>query len=638
MKFLKLKIENFMVIADAEVDMDNRGLVLIQGINSADSSAASNGAGKSTLMNALMWCLYGETATGYKGDDVLCTTDPKNCRVMVTIEDEGKQYAIIRHRGHKEFKNRLMVRSEDGDLTKGKDTLTQEFVERLIGSSKEVFTASIYASQEAMPDLPGMTDKNLKAIVEEAAGVDRLTKAYAIARDRSNAMAARVDNTKTKMDSVLTVIESMEREIAASKEQVSGWEKERSVRIDAAREALTMAEVGLTEVEMEMATLPAAIKRIKDKISSEKKKLSTRDEHDKKIVQVNTIIADASAKMGSASAAKDRAVALAKRAKDDADKVSASVGAPCKTCGKPYCEEDLSSVKESYMKQAREYMAEAKLQLASFTEHQERQVSAKALLHKLEAATPDVSAITAEISRLSSELYNLERRGLEVENVRKESERAKQAVDAIAAEKNPHLVSVSRHEENLRLNKIKFKDIKEELSNLEEQAALLDKARQVYAPAGVRSHILTAVTPFLNSKTSEYLSTLSDGGITAEWSTMEATKKGEIRDKFNIAVEKKGFAKDFRGLSGGEKRKVRIACSLALQDLVASRASKNIQLFIGDEIDDALDVAGLERLMGILELKARERGTVMIISHKEMKSWFRETITLDVKDGRSYVV
>lgn len=153
MKFLNLKVENFMVIAEASVDLDSRGLVLIQGINAADSSAASNGAGKSTLMNALMWCLYGETATGYKGDDVLNSTTPKNCRVSVTIEDEGKQYAVIRHRAHKEFKNRLIVRSEDGDLTKGKDTLTQELVERLIGSSKEVFMASIYASQEAMPDL-----------------------------------------------------------------------------------------------------------------------------------------------------------------------------------------------------------------------------------------------------------------------------------------------------------------------------------------------------------------------------------------------------------------------------------------------------------------------------------------------------
>lgn len=118
MKFLKLQVENFMALASAEVELDQRGLVLIQGVNSGDSSAASNGAGKSTLMNSLMWCLYGETAHGVKGDDVLSTGHEKNCRVMVTVEDEGKRYAIIRHRKHKEFKNRLIVRGEDGDMTK----------------------------------------------------------------------------------------------------------------------------------------------------------------------------------------------------------------------------------------------------------------------------------------------------------------------------------------------------------------------------------------------------------------------------------------------------------------------------------------------------------------------------------------
>ncbi|WP_220087402.1 AAA family ATPase, partial [Porphyromonas cangingivalis] len=77
MKFLKLQVENFMALASAEVELDQRGLVLIQGVNSGDSSAASNGAGKSTLMNSLMWCLYGETAHGVKGDDVLSTGHEK---------------------------------------------------------------------------------------------------------------------------------------------------------------------------------------------------------------------------------------------------------------------------------------------------------------------------------------------------------------------------------------------------------------------------------------------------------------------------------------------------------------------------------------------------------------------------------
>lgn len=83
-------------------------------------------------------------------------------------------------------------------------------------------------------------------------------------------------------------------------------------------------------------------------------------------------------------------------------------------------------------------------------------------------------------------------------------------------------------------------------------------------------------------------------------------KKVSIATNSTLVCRRKVQVSPFQTLSG-EKRKVRIACSLALQDLVSNRASKNIDLFIGDEIDDALDTAGLERLMGILESKARER-------------------------------
>lgn len=520
MKFLSMKVENFMALAEAEVELSDRGLVLIQGINTDDSSASSNGAGKSTLMNSLMWCIYGETAHGVKGDDVLSTGNEKNCRVQVTIEDEGKKFAIIRHRNHKEFKNRLIVRGEDGDMTKGKDTLTQELVERLIGASKEVFTASIYASQEAMPDLPGMTDKNLKAIVEEAAGVDRLTRAYSIARERANAAAARVDNVKTKMEGTLSLVDSAETELKSAKASSEEWEKSRSQRLEKSREDLTGAEVELAEAELELRTIPEQIRDKQNAITAEREKLATKDEHDKKLVRVRAVISEAEGNIRSAETLKASAVKRAHNNKAQADAIDSKVGTPCPTCGKAYCSEDLSTVKENYIGQARSEIAEAQASAATVAEQQGRLDKARGIERALIDATPDVSAIVARIQQLNGELSTLNKRS---------------------------------------------------------------------------------------------------------------------GDKFNINVSKAGSSKSFMGLSGGEKRKVRISCSLALQDLVASRASKNIQLFIGDEIDDALDSAGLERLMGILETKARERGTVMIISHKEMKSWFRETITVEVKDGRSYV-
>ncbi|HBX8000612.1 AAA family ATPase [Klebsiella pneumoniae] len=638
MKFLTLEVENFMALANAKVELDQRGLVLIQGVNAGDSSAASNGAGKSTLMNSLMWCIYGETSHGVKGDDVLSTGHEKNCRVKVTIEDEGKRYAIIRHRKHKEFKNRLIVRGEDGDMTKGKDSLTQEFVERLIGASKEVFMASIYASQEAMPDLPGMSDKNLKTIVEEAAGVDRLTKAYAIARERANAAAARMETTKTKMDACLSLVESAQNELESAKTSSEAWERDRNERLDVARADLVGAEVTLTEVEMELRSLPEQIRDTENAIGKEREKLASKEEHDAKLVKVRGAITDIRASIRITENIQKEAIQRARAFKVKAEEVNTKVGEPCPTCGKAYCVEDLSTVKESFVEQARSEISQAQASATSVAKYQEHLEKALKIESSLVASTPDVSAIISRIEQLTKELGTLRHREKEVVAVEALVARARSEVDRITKETNPFLAVIKRHEESLAANKSNYGVLKTELKNIQEQALLLDKARQVYSPAGVRSHILTSVTPFLNAQTAEYLNTLSDGNIVAEWSTMESTKKGEWRDKFNISVRKIGASKTFQTLSGGEKRKVRIACSLALQDLVASRASKNIELFIGDEIDDALDTAGLERLMGILEAKARERGTVMIISHKEMKSWFRETITVEVKEGRSYVV
>ena len=117
---------------------------------------------------------------------------------------------------------------------------------------------------------------------------------------------------------------------------------------------------------------------------------------------------------------------------------------------------------------------------------------------------------------------------------------------------------------------------------------------------------------------------------------MSFTATGEVREKFHIDAHNDAVGTTSFGLlSGGEKRKVRLACALALQDIVASRAEKPINLLIGDEVDDALDESGLERLMGLLDEKSRERGTLLVISHNELSDWVREVCTVTRKAGQS---
>ena len=184
----------------------------------------------------------------------------------------------------------------------------------------------------------------------------------------------------------------------------------------------------------------------------------------------------------------------------------------------------------------------------------------------------------------------------------------------------------------------KEQSVTEDLVILEEELSTTTAAVDVFGRAGVRAHILDTVTPFLNDRTAEYLGTLTDGNIVASWSTIGKTSKGELREKFGIEVSKTNGSQTFAGLSGGEKRKVRLSTAMALSDLVATRASKPIEFMLCDELDDALDVSGLERLMTILDKKGKEKGTVLIISHNSLSEWCSNSITVKNNGGISEVI
>lgn len=244
MEILRLEIENFMSIDKAALALNDRGLVLVQGENRDDPSATSNGAGKSSVADALFWSLYGETARGVSGDAVVNKTAGKNCRVSVTLRDGDQTYAVVWHRKHKGGKNSLRLSRQDKsaapngaptmvDLTKGTERETQKVIEQTLGCSLEVFRAAIYSGQEAMPDLPGMTDKQLKVLIEEAAGIDLLQQAYEIARGRLLEAKREADSAErdfSKSEHTVGLAESALRE---AEERARNWELDRVQRVAA---------------------------------------------------------------------------------------------------------------------------------------------------------------------------------------------------------------------------------------------------------------------------------------------------------------------------------------------------------------------------------------------------------------------
>ena len=67
LNFKKIIIENFLSIGYAEINLQDRGFTLVNGVNNNPKDLAlSNGSGKSSIFEAISWSLTGETIRGIK--------------------------------------------------------------------------------------------------------------------------------------------------------------------------------------------------------------------------------------------------------------------------------------------------------------------------------------------------------------------------------------------------------------------------------------------------------------------------------------------------------------------------------------------------------------------------------------------
>lgn len=641
MKILDVEIDNFLAITHAHIKLADRGLVLIQGENQQDTSAQSNGSGKSSIADALCWVLYGVTARGVTGNDVVNDEVGKNCSVVVNIQDGDTLYKIERYRKHSVNKNSLLVSSQEGfhhnDLTKGTDKLTQDVVNAIIGTSLDVFRGSIYAGQEMMPNLPAMTDKQLKLLIEEAAGIEILEKASEIARERLKKENYVLQSINNEIEKANERVSYTEQNLLELEERKQKWHQQVIDDINTlqAKARTSIAEADDLEKQLAGLDKPA----IESEITNTNNRLAAVDKENSKLSELKTALATKNAELAQLLNKQSQITIDANAITDEITTVSDLIGKPCTECGRVFDLAHIQNKSDALKKRLNERnKTKDDIEAAVGGTHKEC-LELKKNVEDYERLLTNPGDLVATLQNLHQKLDNI----VAVENKKKLlMQAAKSIVDQIKSLKAaicPFDEQIDKSKKELETAKHLAKQMTNRLEDQEACCRAKQIICEVFNPAGVRARILDDVTPFLNVQTEKYLSTLSDGNIKAIWTTLAKSASGGLKEKFTIEVEKEHCAQSFKGLSGGEKRKVRIAAALALQDLVATRATKPIDLFIGDEIDDALDPAGLERLTMILEEKARECGSVFIISHNELRDHVDQVLTIQkLADGTTNIL
>lgn len=681
MIFKTLTIQNFLSIKSIKLDLQDRGLVLLQGENRDNDALNNNGAGKSSIIEALVYALYGRTIRGLSGDDVVNNITNKNMKVWLDLEDDnGEQYRIARYRKHSTNKNKAFLFKGSTDITPKSVADFNDAVADLLQADYVTFTSSLLYTAESFK-FTSSTDAEMKATFDTMLGLDVYQKCLEITKNRLRTLEGELALTETKINSKNERIEELEKQISdttkdresyinsladkkqhllevkakdeAEKQRLLEQEDQTNVELETAKAELEKAKVELEKAKAECE----AIDQLRNALQSEKSDLADLQiSLRKETVTANQYKSD----IETFTAKIEKATAKISMYNSKKEELDGTIGKPCPTCGQPLTAESIEPAKKEYDEKindcnkdietftakiekatqsqvdgeeiAKKLKAQIDAKNATINEYQALLEQSKAIeedkqkaTEKVNDATLDVKKVELNIKSLGTQLSmltaNLKSYDVQLQDLGKD---------------DPYTDLIEKAKANQETCRTEVEQLKNSIKDKLEEKNCLNFWAQAYSNSGIKSFVLDDITPFLNKRANKYLSKLTSGRIEVNFSTSTTLKSGEKREKFSIEILNKDGGSAYLANSGGEKKRVDLAINLALQDLVASRSNKRMNIAIFDEAFDALDQNGIESVMELLLELQSEKSTIIVISHNEhLKSYVTNTITVVKENGFS---
>tara|TARA_R100000656_G_scaffold124285_1_gene102130 strand:+ start:2651 stop:4465 length:1815 start_codon:yes stop_codon:yes gene_type:complete len=143
------------------------------------------------------------------------------------------------------------------------------------------------------------------------------------------------------------------------------------------------------------------------------------------------------------------------------------------------------------------------------------------------------------------------------------------------------------------------------LGRIEDKLSILEILKKAFSTNGLLAYKIESLVKELEDLTNEYLAEFSDGRFSINFVVEN--------DKLNVEVTDNAKIIDILALSSGELARVNIATLVAIRKLMTSISRSQINVLFLDEVNQALDEAGKEKIVEIL-LKEEDLNT-FLVSH-----------------------
>lgn len=682
MIFKKLTIQNFMSIRSISLDLQDRGLVLIKGKNCDNPDLNNNGSGKSSMIEAFVYALYGRTLRGVKGDSVVHKIPKKNMKIFLDLtDDDGTEYRIARYRKHSVNKNKSLLYRNGKDITPKSETDFNNYIADLLQADYLTFTSSLLYSAESFR-FTSATDAEMKSTFDMMLGLNVFSKCLEIAKIRLKAVENDLSTTQWKIDDRKSKIDSLKDKIEEALQQREEYAEQQEQKQDELVDLLEVLDKELKQRQNELKQLEkqlAQAEKSKDKaqkdLDAKKKKLKQLDDLQSELANVKSDITDCEQDIKKAKSNIEtseenvllyqkkieklqKKIETLNQQKSELDK---DIGQPCPTCGQPMTAESIEPAKKEYDEQIGDVEEEIQKYQKKIEKEQENAKKCGLDTQQSEIQLQELRETFDEFQALldkSQDLYDERDKAAEVlENaqevfydvksqvktkngeITQVNERIKSALSDLEKcedAENPYDKMVEKYEKDKEVAAEEIVEFEASIQDKLDEQKCLQFWQQAYSNQGIKSLILDDITPFLNRRVNKYLQKLTSGHIEVKFSTQTLLKSGEMREKFSIDILNQDGGSEYIANSGGEKKRIDLCINLALQDLVASRSTKRINIAIWDEVFDALDETGIEKVIELLQELSEEKSTILVVSHNpHLQSYFSNIITVVKKDGYS---
>jgi DNA repair exonuclease SbcCD ATPase subunit len=216
----KIVLHNFGSWRKGELDLRDRGLVLLQG---------PIGVGKSTVVRAIPWALDGNTPEKMKSGEVVRGLGKRATSVTYHFQKGNHTYAITRYRQHKEFGNKVIL-TRDGSAWNESDSLVKSVdvqIRNLMGADPMLFLRTWYFAQRDLQNrFPALTDLQQKKLLEECTELRVFPRAEEITRKRLKHAKLAALLTDTRLTTLKETLQDNHRKIRAEQKRLDTQAKE----------------------------------------------------------------------------------------------------------------------------------------------------------------------------------------------------------------------------------------------------------------------------------------------------------------------------------------------------------------------------------------------------------------------------